>query len=338
MTNDVFCVGLTWTELQTLTVLLPETFSIMAVHPPALDTDMIERVTNQARCIVLNPKRLSVEQLGNFFYDQDYLRLYHHPIPIILFSDEMTHEQKRLTPMPDFSILVIDLYKRLDHDREFAIKLLQTASRPSWQSRKIMHSHMFNDAWYLLGFESTGLDIWKDRITAIRVSKMTDFEVDGETTIYIRQPDSLPEHTLKLPGITDDRMENAVSLEKAIEELDSLLCESIPLIFTEETFTEENFTTEFLHAAFLCCGKTFDRPYIAIDKLATIPFGYLMESNPPCISVRDYPILPANLLMSKEMQALYALTSSTFDALVTRYNVHCPGQFDNLYATPLHDV
>lgn len=42
--------------------------------------------------------------------------------------------------------------------------------------------------------------------------------------------------------------------------------------------------------------------------------------------------------MSKEMQALYALTSSTFDALVTRYNVHCPGQFDNLYATPLHDV
>lgn len=34
MTNDVFCVGLTWTELQTLTVLLPETFSIMAVQSP----------------------------------------------------------------------------------------------------------------------------------------------------------------------------------------------------------------------------------------------------------------------------------------------------------------
>lgn len=333
MTNDVFCVGLTWTELQTLTVLLPETFSIMAVHPPALDTDMIERLTNQARCIVLNPKRLSVEQLDNFFYDQDYLRLYHRPIPIILFSAEMTLEQKRLTQMPECSILVIDLYKRLDHDRTFALKLLQTASRPCWQSRKMMRSHMFNDAWYLIGIETTGLDIWKDRITAIRVSKMTDFEVQGETTIYIRQPDSLPEHTLKLLGITDDRMEHAVPLEQGIEELDSLLCESIPLVFVRETYT-----TNFLHAAFLCCGKTFDRPYIAIDKLATIPFGYLMEDKPPRISTGDDPSLSSNLLMSNELQDLYALTSCTFDALVTRYNVHCPGQFDNLYATPLHDV
>lgn len=37
MTNDIFCVGLTRTELQTLKVLLPITFPIMIADPDTLE-------------------------------------------------------------------------------------------------------------------------------------------------------------------------------------------------------------------------------------------------------------------------------------------------------------
>ena len=111
MTNDVFCVGLTRTELQTLSVLLPVTFPILSAEPDAMDEDMIEHITNQARCMVLNPKRLSVAQLTAFLYAQDELRVRYRPVPVILFSNAMTREQNREIPMPEYPILVIDLHK-----------------------------------------------------------------------------------------------------------------------------------------------------------------------------------------------------------------------------------
>ena len=55
MTNDIFCVGLTRTELQTLGVLLPITFRIIPVSLEALDHAAVVRVIDQARCIILNP-------------------------------------------------------------------------------------------------------------------------------------------------------------------------------------------------------------------------------------------------------------------------------------------
>ena len=159
MTNDIFCVGLTRTELQTLKVLLPITFPIVIADPDTLENAVIEHITNQARCIVLNPKRLSEEQLTWFLYDQDYLRTHYHPVPILLFSEPMTREQNRAIPMPEFPILVIDLHKRIDRNRKLAIKLLQESSLPCWQNRKTMRNNMFNDAWYLIDIETTGLDV-----------------------------------------------------------------------------------------------------------------------------------------------------------------------------------
>ena len=66
MTNDIFCVCLTRTELQTLGVLLPITFRIIPVSSEALDHAAVVRVIDQARCIILNPKRLSVDLLDDF--------------------------------------------------------------------------------------------------------------------------------------------------------------------------------------------------------------------------------------------------------------------------------
>ena len=89
MTNDVFCIGLTRTELQTLRVLLPTTFPILTTEPDALDEAMIEHIAEQARCVVLNPKRLTAAQLEEFLYAQRRLLENKRPVPILLFSANM---------------------------------------------------------------------------------------------------------------------------------------------------------------------------------------------------------------------------------------------------------
>ena len=150
MTNDIFCVGLTRTELQTLGVLLPITFRIIPVSSEALDHVAVVRVIDQARCIILNPKQLSVDLLDDFLRGQDYQRWNNAPVPIILFSDTMTKEQRHEVFMPEYPILSVDLHERFNRNRNLAVKLLRESTLPCWQNREAMRSNMFNDAWYLI--------------------------------------------------------------------------------------------------------------------------------------------------------------------------------------------
>ena len=150
MTNDIFCVGLTRTELQTLGVLLPITFRIIPVSSEALDHVAVVRVIDQARCIILNPKQLSVDLLDDFLRGQDYQRWNNAPVPIILFSGTMTREQRREVFMPEYPILSVDLHERFNRNRNLAVKLLRESTLPCWQNREAMRSNMFNDAWYLI--------------------------------------------------------------------------------------------------------------------------------------------------------------------------------------------
>lgn len=333
MTNDVFCIGLTRTELQTLRVLLPTTFPVLTTEPDALDEAMIEHIAEQARCVVLNPKRLTAAQLEEFLYAQRRLLENERPVPILLFSVNMTRQQHYEIRMPEYPILVIDLHKRIDRNRKLAVKLLRESSLPCWQGRYTMRGNMLNDGWWLIDIETTGLDVWKDRILAIRYTQMADYKVRGETTLYIRQPEPLPEGISELTGITDDMLARGISLEEAVSELETLPCADTPFVFAGE-----DFTAGFLNAAFLRCGKTFDRPYLAIDKLANIPFGYLMQRRARNIPSLIAPELTENACFDTELQSLYALTKCTFEALLARYDVHCPGQFDKLYAADITDV
>ena len=148
--------------------------------------------------------------------------------------------------------------------------------------------------------------------------------------IYIRQAEPLPAPVAEITGITDKMLAGGVSMEEALEELDSLPCKDTPFLFTNE-----DFATGFLNAEYLRSGKTFDRPYVAIDKLANIPFGYLMQRkawNIPALAafetLRKQPL-------DEELQKLFALTACTFEALQTRCDVHCPGEFEKLYAAEL---
>lgn len=333
MTNDVFCIGLTRTELQTLRALLPTTFPILTTEPDALDEAMIEHIAEQARCVVLNPKRLTAAQLEEFLYAQRRRLENKRPVPILLFSANMTRQQHHEIRMLEYPILVIDLHKRIDRNRKLAVKLLRESSLPCWQGRYTMRGNMLNDGWWLIDIETTGLDVWKDRIIAIRYTQMADYAVRGETTLYIRQPKPLPEGISELTGITDDMLARGISLEEAVSELEALPCGDTPFVFTGE-----DFTAGFLNAAFLRRGKAFDHPYLAIDKLANIPFGYLMQRRARNIPSLIAPELTENACFDTELQSLYALTKCTFEALLARYDVHCPGQFDKLYAADITDV
>ena len=331
MTNDIFCVGLTRTELQTLKVLLPITFQLIPVLPEALDHAAVVHVIDQARCIILDPKRLSVDLLDDFLRGQDDQRRNGAPVPIILFSDTMTREQRREVFMPEYPILTVDLHKRFDRNRNLAVKLLRESTLPCWQKREAMRSNMLNDAWYLIDLETTGLDPWKDRIIAIRVARMANYEINRERpTIYIRQDEPLLAQIAEITGITDEMLAGGVSIEEAIEELEGLPCKDTPFLFTNE-----DFVTGFLNAAYLRCGKTFDRPYVAIDKLSGIPFGYLMQRK-----ARDIPTLigfhpRGTQPFDDQLQKLFALSRCTFEALQTRCDVRCPGEFEKLYAAEL---
>lgn len=333
MKNDIFCIGLTRTELQTLRVLIPATFPILTTEPDALDEAMIEHIAEQARCVVLNPKRITTVQLEDFLYAQGRLLENKRPVPILLFSANMTREQHHEIRMPEYPILVIDLHKRIDRNRKLAVKLLRESSLPCWQDRYAMRGNMLNDGWYLIDIETTGLNVWKDRILSIRYTKMANYEVRGETTLYIRQPEPLPERISELTGITNDMLARGISLEEAVSELETLPCKDTPFVFTNE-----DFTTGFLNAAFLRCGQSFDRPYLAIDKLANIPFGYLMQRRARNIPSLIAPELTENAYLDTELQSLYTLTKCTFEALLSQYDVHCPGQFDKLYAADITDV
>lgn len=330
MTNDVFCVGLTRAELQTLGVLLPVTFPIITADPDTLEHDAIMQIAGKVRCIILNPKRLSTEQLAFFLYAQDDLRTHYHPVPILLFSDTMTREQNRMVPLPEFPIPVIDLHKRIDRERSIAVKLLREASFPCWQNRKRMRANMLNDAWYLIDIETAGPDVWQDQIIAVRLACMANYEANGEKIFYIRQNEAHSKDVSGLDDITDTVQSCSISLEGMVEELMSLPCEDTPLAFTDEIYT-----AGFLHAAFLRCGKVFTRPYVAIDKLANIPFGYLMQRHARNIPTLTDPESADRVFQDDRLQELYALTKCTFDALRTRYAVHGPSEFDKLYAAEL---
>ena len=329
MTNEVYTVGLTRTELQTLKVLLPITFPIIQCDIEQLDHAAIKKITERAHCIILNPKHLDAGILANFLYKQDSQRMCDWPIPVVLLSDRPTREQRHTIRIPKH-LPVIDLRKRLDRSRSLAVKTLRNASLPCWQNRAAMRSNMFNDGWYLIDIETTGVDVWKDRILCIRLAYMANYELRQPQTIYIRQSEPLPEGISNRTGITEEMMAHGISLEEAVEQIEELSCSDTPLVFTSEEFT-----AGFLNAAFLRCGKSFDRPYLAIDKLASIPFGYLMQRRALSIPwlVENSP--SNDRFPDEPLCELYELTRCVFESLINRYDVHCPGQFEKLYAAEL---
>ena len=328
MTNDVYTFGLTRTELQTLRVLLPITFPIIQCDANGVQRQDLKNIMDTARCIVINPKHIDPDTFEYCMVVQQYKIDFQQPVPMILLSAPLTREQHRMVRIPQY-MPIINLYKRLDQARSVAMNLLRTASFPCWQNRKNMEHYMFNDSWYLIDIETTGADIWKDNITCIRIAYMADYKIEGTPkTIYIKQQEPQSDDCSEQTGNTAEKLTQGIPLQEAVELIEYLECSDTPLIFTSEEYT-----AGFLHTAFLRCGKRLERPYLAIDKLAAIPFGYLMQRR-----ALDIPLYveekqhQSSKVFDDTIRELYELTVCVFEALFSRYDVRCPGEFDKLYA------
>ena len=60
---------------------------------------------------------------------------------------------------------------------------------------------------------------------------MANYEINWDRpTIYIRQDEPLPAQISEITGITDDMLAGGVSMEEALEELDSLPCKDTPFL------------------------------------------------------------------------------------------------------------
>ena len=83
--------------------------------------------------------------------------------------------------------------------------------------------------------------------------------------------------------------------------------------------------------AFHMCGKTFVRPYVALESLAALTFGSrLFRSVSEIAALEHYRRRKRSFLHSEELAKLYDVTLSVFEALQRR-DIHAPGHFNKLF-------
>lgn len=327
--NQILCLGLSRVELQTLYVRFPILYQFYQVQSEDFDDiQKIKMMVSESVCLFINPKKLNGLQLSNLIREYEYAAANTHAA-ILLFTSAFTKEQRYEV---DTEVLRrVDLKARFDKTLRDAVEFVRKASMPCWDGLKRMEANMFNDGWYLLDLTSTGLDPTSDEVIAITIAFMGQYELREKETIYIKPSRPLTEEDEAITGITNEMLEDGMSKEDAVSYLENL---PHPAPFIIET---EKYDYPALKALYHFCGKKFDHPYVAIDGLAAIAFGYklLRRSSDlvKAVSDRMQLYIPED---ERYIAELYALTVAVFENLRDRYAVRCPGQFKSLYFGEIH--
>ena len=317
-------MGLSRVELQTLYTRFPILYQFYQLQSEDFDDlKKIEVMVRESLCLFINPKKLHPLQLRDLVREHEYASEHTHTA-VLLFTSAFSKEQKHTIDTRELHR--VDLKARLDRTLRDAVEMIRKATMPCWDGLKRMEANCFNDGWYLLDLTSTGLDPTEDELIKISVVYMANYAVCETKTIYIKPSHPLTEEDEAITGITNEMLVNGISQEEAVAWLESL---PHPAPFIIET---EKYDYPFLKALYHFCGKKFDQPYVAIDGLAAIPFGYklirrrkdLLDS----ITDRKHPRTP---IEDSDLAGLYDLTLTVFENLQERYDVHCPGHFPSLY-------
>ena len=322
--NQVLCLGLNRVEMQTLYARFPIHYQFYQVQSEDFDyIQKIKMMVSESVCLFINPKKLSTLQLIDLLSEHEYAAAHTHAA-ILLFTSAFTKEQRYEVATEDLHH--VDLKVRFDKTLRDAVELIRKASMPCWDGLKRMEANMFSDGWYLLDMTSTGIDPTSDEVIAITIAFMGQYELREKETIYIKPSRPLTEEDEAITGIVNEMLENGMSKEEAVSYLENL---PHPAPFIIET---EKYDYPALKALYHFCGKKFDHPYIAIDGLSAITFGYklLRRSSDLVKEVSDRMQLyiPEG---ERDIAELYALTLAVFENLRIRYDVQCPGQFHSLY-------
>ena len=323
--NQILCLGLSRVELQTLYTRFPLLYEFYQAQSEDFDdSQKIKTMVSESLCLFINPKRLNEWQLQNLLHEHEHAAGHTHAA-ILLFTAAFTREQKYTVDTA--TLHRVDLKARFDKTLRNTVEIVRKATMPCWDGLKRMGANGFNDGWYLIDLTSTGLDPTGDEVIAISVAYMANYTIYEKETLYIKPSSPLTEEAKAITGITNEMLENGISKEDAIAYLETLP-HSAPFIL--ET---EKYDYPFLKALYHFCGKKFDRPYVAIDGLASIAFGYkLLRRTSDLVDavsdrLRSYYVPEEERCIAE----LYALSLAVFENLRNRYDVQCPGHFHSLY-------
>ena len=320
----ILCYGLTRSQVHTLKCRFPYGYDFCVIPEGELDDlDLLRRVVGSTWCLFINPKKLRPGQLSEIIAAHRFATQHTHAA-ILLFTAPFTAEQKEQVDTK--SLHRVDL--RADYDKTLhrAIKMIKTAQNICWDGMAKMRSNMLNDGWYLLDMETTGTDPLEDDVISISVSYMADYKIQSTETLYIKQSQPITEEIEKITGITNEMLEAGISKEQAVEHLNHLPYPAPLVVKFYDYFIP------FLKVLYHSCGQKFKQPYIQMDVLAAINFGYTLFREPyDVLPLLEQRTLDRTPIEQPYLEKLYDLTIAVFENLQDRYAVRAAGDFHKLY-------
>lgn len=117
----------------------------------------------------------------------------------------------------------------------------------------------WQDRWWLLDVETSGLNREKDSIIALSLARLEHLKTVEERTILVRPDVPLTPWAEKLTGISNRDLEQAMPLEDALVQLEAIRGRLL--------FLDRGFTRPFLEHAYGRCGREFSLCFLALDGL-----------------------------------------------------------------------
>ncbi len=102
--------------------------------------------------------------------------------------------------------------------------------------------------WWLLDVETNGLDRREDDIIALRLARMEGYKTIEEREILVRPRRPSSPWAEQLTGISTEALEQAIPLEKALEELETANGSGCLFLYNQ------SFVVPFLENAYRQCG------------------------------------------------------------------------------------
>ena len=194
-----------------------------------------------------------------------------------------------------------------------------------------MKANMWNDGWYLVDLETTGVSPTRDDIVAVRIAYMAAYEIVEEQTIPVKPGRPLTPAQEEMLGITNEMLSHAAALQSVVETL-AHPAHRAPIIAWDE-----DHTISFLEAAFHLCGGSFDCPYVALESLAALAFGsHLLRSAREIAWLDREKTVERTPVQDEELAVLYDTTLTIFETLQRR-GIRAPGDFDRLFGFDCQD-
>ena len=316
----VSAIGLSREEIHTLEILLsPSDYVIARYNQDALDGEAITRIYYEAFCIVMNPKKIFIRHLDQLMKTHlENIKNNCGHIPMLLMTE-------KLNKYGQICSGIVNLHARIDETRQKAVEILNCVTVPFWQRLKQMESNLFNDGWYFVDIETTGDSPLKDDISKIKIAYMGNFKIQGEKEICIIPGSFISANTAKTTIIGSFLHESKYDLSDALNELVNR-SHPAPLILRDEAYI-----SSFLTAAFHMCGMTFDIPYVSLEGLAAIVFGYGLSLKPSeILRIVGHRKNPRTFMTEPGLYEMYDLTLSLFERLQDCYGIRAPGDFPRL--------